>query len=51
LQSQGGIGAGLNSCAILAQPDLVPRTHAPHDSTPWPIPLRKDLFSQRWGTL
>ncbi len=29
VQSQGGRGAGLASCALLAQPDLVPGTHAP----------------------
>ncbi len=32
MQSQGGRGAGLASCALLAQPDLVPGTHAPRDS-------------------
>ncbi len=32
VQSQGGRGAGLASCALLAQPDLVPGTHAPRDS-------------------
>ncbi len=32
VQSQGGRGAGPVSCAILAQPDLVLGTHAPHDS-------------------
>ncbi len=32
VQSQGGRGAGLASCALLAQPDLVPGTLAPRDS-------------------
>ncbi len=32
VQNQGGRGAGLASCALLAQPDLVPGTHAPRDS-------------------
>ncbi len=32
VQSQGGRGAALASCALLAQPDLVPGTHAPRDS-------------------
>ncbi len=32
VQSQGGRGAGFASCALLAQPDLVPGTHAPRDS-------------------
>ncbi len=32
MQSQGGRGAGLASCALLAQPDLIPGTHAPRDS-------------------
>ncbi len=32
VQSQGGRGASLASCALLAQPDLVPGTHAPRDS-------------------
>ncbi|XP_067307869.1 uncharacterized protein [Pseudorasbora parva] len=32
VQGQGGRGAGLVSCAVLAQPDLVPRTHTPRDS-------------------
>ncbi len=32
VQSQGGRVAGLASCALLAQPDLVPGTHAPRDS-------------------
>ncbi len=32
VQSQGGRGAGLASCALLAQLDLVPGTHAPRDS-------------------
>ncbi len=32
VQDQGGRGAGLVSGSILAQQDLVPRTHAPHDS-------------------
>ncbi len=32
VQSQGGRGAGPASYALLAQPDLVPGTHAPHDS-------------------
>ncbi len=32
VQSQGGRGTGLASCALLAQPDLVPGTHAPRDS-------------------
>ncbi len=32
VQSQGGRGAGLASCALLAQPDLVPGNHAPRDS-------------------
>ncbi len=31
VQSQGGRRAGLVSCAILAQPDLVLGTYAPHD--------------------
>ncbi len=31
VQSQGG-RAGLASCALLAQPDLIPGTHAPRDS-------------------
>jgi len=33
VQSQGGRGTDLSSCAVLAQLDLVPRIHAPHDST------------------
>ncbi|KAG1929054.1 hypothetical protein F2P79_023151 [Pimephales promelas] len=33
VQSQGGQGAGLASCAVLAQPDLVSGTHVPRDST------------------
>ncbi len=33
VQSQVGRGASPASCAILAQPDLVPRTYAPHDSS------------------
>ncbi len=32
VQSQGGRGAGLASCALLAQPDLIPGTHAPRNS-------------------
>ena len=32
VQSQGGRGAGSASCALLAQPDLVPRTLTPRDS-------------------
>ncbi len=32
VQDQGGRGAGPFSGSILAQQDLVPRTHAPHDS-------------------
>ncbi len=32
VQDQGGRGAGLVSGSILAQQDLVPRTHAPRDS-------------------
>ncbi len=32
VQSQGGRGAGLASCALLALPDLVPGTLAPRDS-------------------
>ncbi|XDV20022.1 hypothetical protein PO909_025406 [Leuciscus waleckii] len=32
VQSHGVKGAGLVSCALLAQPDLVPRTRAPRDS-------------------
>ncbi len=32
LQDQGGRGAGLVSSSILAQQDLVPRTHAPRGS-------------------
>ncbi len=32
VQSQGGRGAGLARCALLAQPDLVPGTDAPSDS-------------------
>ncbi len=32
VQSQGERGAGPASCALLAQPDLVPGTHAPRDS-------------------
>ncbi len=32
VQSQGGRRAGLASCALLAQPDLVPGTHAPRNS-------------------
>ncbi len=51
VQSQGGRGAGLASCALLAQPDLIPGTHAPRDSPSWLFPLRKDLLSQRRGTL
>ncbi len=34
VQSQGGRGAGPASCALLAQPDLVPRTDAPRNSIP-----------------
>ncbi len=32
VQCQGGRGAGLARCTLLAQPDLVPRTDAPRDS-------------------
>ncbi|KAI2646090.1 Sentrin-specific protease 2 [Labeo rohita] len=32
VQDQGGRGAGLAGCALLAHPDLVCRPHAPHDS-------------------
>ncbi len=33
VQAQGGRGAGPAGCAPLAHPDLVSRTHFPHDST------------------
>ncbi len=33
VQSQGGRGAGPASCALLTEPDLVPGTHAPRDSS------------------
>ncbi len=42
VQDQGGRGADLVSGSILP-PYLVPGTHAPRDSPPWPIPLRKGL--------
>lgn len=32
VQGLGGPRAGLASCVLLAQPDLVPRTDAPRDS-------------------
>ncbi|KAL0147675.1 hypothetical protein M9458_057010 [Cirrhinus mrigala] len=32
VQDPGGRGAGLAGCALLAHPDLVPRTHAPRNS-------------------
>ncbi len=51
VQGQGGRGAGPLGGAVLAQSDLVPRTDAPRDSPPWQIPLRRDLLSQRGGTL
>ncbi|KAG1927500.1 hypothetical protein F2P79_024219 [Pimephales promelas] len=46
VQDQGGRGAGHFGCAVLAHPRIVLAT-----APPWPIPLRKDLLSQRRGTL
>uniref|UniRef100_A0A8C1Z8F3 Leucine-rich repeat-containing protein 7 n=1 Tax=Cyprinus carpio TaxID=7962 RepID=A0A8C1Z8F3_CYPCA len=51
VQSQGGRGAGPACGALLAHSDLVPGTNAPCDTPPWQIPLRRDLLTQRWGTL
>ncbi len=52
VQSQGGRGAGLASCALLAHPDLVPGNSCSLETAPpWLVPLRKDLLSQRRGTL
>ncbi len=42
VQSQGGRGAGPASCALLAQPDLVPGTHAPRDSPSLANPSEED---------
>lgn len=50
-QCQGGRGTGLVSCAVLAQPDLVPRTDASCDSPSLADSSRKDLLSQRQGTI
>jgi len=41
----------LVSGSILPQQHLVPGTHAPCDSPSLPIPLRKNLLFQIWGTL
>ncbi len=49
VQDQGGRGAGLVSSSILAQQDLVPELMLLATAPPWPIPLRKDLLSQRRG--
>ncbi len=37
--------------AILAHSDLEPRADAPRDTPPRQIPMRKDLLTQRRGTL
>ncbi len=47
VQGQGGRGADPARGAIVAHQDLVRRADAP----PWQIPLRKDLLTQRRGTL
>ncbi len=51
VQSQGGRGVGLASCALLAQPDLVPGTHAPRDSPSLASSSEEGPSSQRRGTL
>jgi len=51
VQSQGGRGAGPASCALLAQPDLVPRTLTPRDSPSLAHSSEEGPSSQRRGTL
>ncbi len=50
-KSQGGRGAGLASCALLAQPDLVPGTHAPRDSPSLASSSEKGPSFSETGTL
>ncbi len=51
VQGQGGRGASPLGCALLAQSDVVPELMLLATAPPWQIPLRRDLLSQRGGTL
>ncbi len=51
VQGQGGRGASPLGGALLAQSDLVPELMLLATAPPWQIPLRRDLLSQRGGTL
>ncbi len=49
VQSQGGRGAGPSSCAILAQSDLVPRTHAACDTPSLANPAEEEPSFSEMG--